>query len=92
MLRKQPELQCCRVLKSLALLRLGREEEAETILDKVPVLRAYSITIQLYKTSVLPLNLVKNILLKSLCNLPLIRTGADTDKWVPAPIFHKIKC
>ena len=92
MLRKQPELQCCRVLKSLALLRLGREEEAETILDKVPVLRAYSITIQLYKTSVLPLNFVKNILLKSLCNLPLIRTGADTDNWVPAPIFHKIKC
>jgi hypothetical protein len=34
-LRKQPELQCCRVLKSLALLRLGREEEAEAILDKV---------------------------------------------------------
>ena len=34
-LRKQPELQCCRVLKSLALLRLGREEEAESILDKV---------------------------------------------------------
>ena len=36
-LRKQPELQCCRVLKCLALLRLGREEEAETILDKVNI-------------------------------------------------------
>jgi hypothetical protein len=34
-LRKQPELQCCRVLKSLALLRLGKEQEAEAILDKV---------------------------------------------------------
>ena len=34
-LRKQPEFQCCRVLKCLALIRLGKEEEAEVILDKV---------------------------------------------------------
>ena len=34
-LKKQPEFQCCKVLKSLALLRLGRENEAQPILDAV---------------------------------------------------------
>ena len=34
-LKKQPEFQCCKVLKSLALLRLGRENEAQPILDSV---------------------------------------------------------
>ena len=38
-LKKQPEFQCCKVLKCLALIRLGKEEEAETILNKV---RAFS--------------------------------------------------
>lgn len=34
-LKKQPEFQCCKVLKCLALIRLGKEDEAETILTKV---------------------------------------------------------
>jgi len=34
-LKKQPEFQCCRVLKCLALIRLGKEGEAEVILNKV---------------------------------------------------------
>ena len=34
-LKKQPEFQCCKVLKCLALIRLGKEGEAETILTKV---------------------------------------------------------
>ena len=34
-LKKQPSFQCCKVLKSLALLRLGRENEAQPILDSV---------------------------------------------------------
>ena len=38
-LKKQPDFQCCKVLKCLALIRLGKEEEAETILNKV---RAFS--------------------------------------------------
>ena len=37
-LKKQPEFQCCRVLKCLALIRLGKEGEAETILNKVNIL------------------------------------------------------
>ena len=40
-LKKQPDFQCCKVLKCLALIRLGKEEEAETILNKV---RAFSST------------------------------------------------
>ena len=34
-LKKQPDFQCCRVLKCLALIRLGREEEVVPILDRV---------------------------------------------------------
>ena len=34
-LKKQPAFQCCKILKSLALLRLGRENEAQPILDSV---------------------------------------------------------
>jgi len=34
-LKKQPAFQCCRALKSLALLRLGKEEEAMVILDEI---------------------------------------------------------
>ena len=34
-LKKQPGFQCCKILKSLALLRLGRENEAQPILDCV---------------------------------------------------------
>ena len=34
-LKKQPGFQCCKILKSLALLRLGRENEAQPILDSV---------------------------------------------------------
>ena len=34
-LKKQPDFQCCRVLKCLALIRLGKEGEAEVILNKV---------------------------------------------------------
>ena len=36
-LKKQPDFQCCRVLKCLALIRLGKEGEAETILNKVNI-------------------------------------------------------
>ena len=36
-LKKQPDFQCCRVLKCLALIRLGKEVEAETILNKVNI-------------------------------------------------------
>ena len=36
-LKKQPEFQCCRVLKCLALIRLGKEGEAESILNKVNI-------------------------------------------------------
>ena len=36
-LKKQPDFQCCRVLKCLALIRLGKEGEAEVILNKVSV-------------------------------------------------------
>ena len=36
-LKKQPEFQCCRVLKCLALIRLGKEAEAESILNKVNI-------------------------------------------------------
>ncbi len=32
-LKKQPDLQCCRALMALALLRLGRDSEAETHLN-----------------------------------------------------------
>ena len=35
MLKKQPDFQTCRVLKALALVRLGREEEANPILEAV---------------------------------------------------------
>lgn len=34
-LKKQPSNQCARVLKALALLRLGKEDEFELIMDKV---------------------------------------------------------
>ena len=34
-LKKQPDFQCCRVLKCLALIRLGKEGDAEVILNKV---------------------------------------------------------
>jgi len=34
-LKKQPDFQCCKVLKCLALIRLGKEGEAEGILNKV---------------------------------------------------------
>lgn len=34
-LRKQPGNQCARVLKALALLRLGKENECHAIMDKV---------------------------------------------------------
>ena len=34
-LKKQPDFQCCRVLKCLALIRLGKEVEAQNILNKV---------------------------------------------------------
>ena len=34
-LKKQPSNQCARVLKALALLRLGKENECQTIMDKV---------------------------------------------------------
>nr|XP_012136081.1 PREDICTED: N-alpha-acetyltransferase 25, NatB auxiliary subunit isoform X1 [Megachile rotundata] len=34
-LKKQPTNQCARVLKALALLRLGKENECQTIMDKV---------------------------------------------------------
>ena len=36
-LKKQPDFQCCRVLKCLALIRLGKEGEAESILNKVNI-------------------------------------------------------
>ena len=45
-LKKQPDFQCCKVLKCLALIRLGKEGEAETILNKV---RDYkTLTIQMF--------------------------------------------
>ena len=34
-LKKQPNFQCCKVLKCLALIRLGKELDAEIILNKV---------------------------------------------------------
>ncbi|XP_040566577.1 N-alpha-acetyltransferase 25, NatB auxiliary subunit [Lepeophtheirus salmonis] len=34
-LRKQSNFQCCKVLKSLALHRMGREDEAQTLLDSI---------------------------------------------------------
>ncbi|XP_034949721.1 N-alpha-acetyltransferase 25, NatB auxiliary subunit [Chelonus insularis] len=34
-LRKQPDNQCARVLKALALLRLGKEDQCQVIMDKV---------------------------------------------------------
>jgi N-terminal acetyltransferase B complex non-catalytic subunit len=34
-LKKQPDFPCCKVLKSLALMRMGRETEAVPILDSV---------------------------------------------------------
>ena len=34
-LKKQQNFQCCKILKSLALIRLGRENEAQPILDSV---------------------------------------------------------
>jgi N-terminal acetyltransferase B complex non-catalytic subunit len=34
-LKKHPNNQCARVLKALALLRLGKEDECQTIIDKV---------------------------------------------------------
>ncbi|XP_046462363.1 N-alpha-acetyltransferase 25, NatB auxiliary subunit-like [Daphnia pulex] len=34
-LKKQPNLQCARVLKALAMVRLGKSEEAQTILQEV---------------------------------------------------------
>ena len=34
-LKKHPDFECCLALKCLALMRLGRETEASTILDKV---------------------------------------------------------
>ena len=33
MLKKQPDFQCCKALMALALLRLGRDTEAERALD-----------------------------------------------------------
>ena len=42
-LKKQPDFQCCKVLKCLALIRLGKEEEAETILNKVCAILPVSI-------------------------------------------------
>ena len=44
-LKKQPDFQCCKVLKCLALIRLGKEGEAETILNKV---REFSLTIHMF--------------------------------------------
>lgn len=41
-LKKQPDFQCCKVLKCLALIRLGREGEAETVLHKVNPSSKYS--------------------------------------------------
>ena len=38
-LKKQPDFQCCRVLKCLALIRLGKEGEAEVILNKVSLVK-----------------------------------------------------
>ena len=35
MLKKQKDLQCAKVLKALALLRLGRQSESQTILNEV---------------------------------------------------------
>lgn len=35
MLKKHPTNQCARVLKALALLRLGKENECQIIMDKV---------------------------------------------------------
>lgn len=34
-LKKQPDFPCCKVLKSLALIRMGKEEEAEHLIDSV---------------------------------------------------------
>lgn len=34
-LRKQPDFQCCRALKGLALMRLGKEDESIEMLDKI---------------------------------------------------------
>ena len=34
-LKKQPDFVCCKALKALALVRLGREEEASPILDSI---------------------------------------------------------
>ena len=39
-LKKQPNFQCCKVLKCLALIRLGKELDAEIILNKVKVERS----------------------------------------------------
>ena len=44
-LKKQPDFQCCKVLKCLALIRLGKEGEAETILNKV---REFSLKIHMF--------------------------------------------
>ena len=34
-LKKQPDFPCCKVLKSLALMRMGREAESQPLLDSV---------------------------------------------------------
>jgi N-terminal acetyltransferase B complex non-catalytic subunit len=34
-LKKQPDFPCCKVLKALALMRMGREEEAQPLIDSV---------------------------------------------------------
>ena len=34
-LKKQPDFVCCKALKSLALVRLGREEDASSLLHSI---------------------------------------------------------
>ena len=34
-LKKQPDFPCCKVLKALALMRMGREDEAQPLIDSV---------------------------------------------------------
>lgn len=34
-LKKQSDFPCCKVLKALALMRMGREEEAQPLIDSV---------------------------------------------------------
>ena len=52
-LKKQPDFQCCKVLKCLALIRLGKEEEAETILNKVKIIHVININTSNFTLQVL---------------------------------------